>query len=308
MRRTLGLLVALLLALGVLAVRAQTDRGTRAALLTPVTAKRTTTTTSTTAPPTTTTAVPVTTTAPPPGPVVAAGDPDSLAVQLAAAIDAARNPATAEPDLARQAHTEQVAYYALLDHPDWQPLVLAKLTPGQQAITNFNVHAGNELRLLAPKPRDNLPTGWAVDPPAPAAELLGYYKEGEAATGVPWSYLAAINLVETRMGRIHGLSSAGAQGPMQFMPETWARFGQGDITNPHDAILAAARYLKYNGAPQTVDSAIWNYNRSWHYVEAVKTYAKLMAENERAFNGYYYWQVYYRTVAGNQLLPEGFRS
>ena len=48
--------------------------------------------------------------------------------------------------------------------------------------------------------------------------------------------------------------------------------------------------------------------RHWHYVEAVKTYANQMRENERAFYSYYYWQVYYRTVAGNQLLPEGYRS
>ncbi len=35
---------------------------------------------------------------------------------------------------------------------------------------------------------------------------------------MPWYYLAAINLIETRMGRIDGLSTAGAQGPMQFLP------------------------------------------------------------------------------------------
>jgi membrane-bound lytic murein transglycosylase B len=95
---------------------------------------------------------------------------------------------------------------------------------------------------------------------------------------------------------------------MQFMPDTWARFGQGDVTNPRDAILGAARYLKYNGAPQTIDSAVWNYNRSWHYVEAVKTYAAVMRDNELAFADYYHWQVYYRTVSGNQLLPEGWRG
>jgi hypothetical protein len=306
MRRTLGLFIAVLLVLGLLVARAQTDDRTRDALLAPVTARRTTTTTE--APTTTTTEAPTTTTAAPLGPPVAAGDPDGLALQLGAAITAIRDPATPEADLVRLGHTEQVATFALLDHPDWVPLVLAKLPPGQQGIVQANVNAGNELRALAPKLKDKLPTGWVIEAPRPAPELLGYYHEGEAQTGIPWSYLAAINLVETRMGRIHGLSSAGAQGPMQFMPQTWARFGQGDITNPRDAILAAARYLKYNGAPQTIDSAIWNYNRSWHYVAAVKTYAQQMQADERAFYGYYHWQVYYRTAAANTLLPEGWRG
>ncbi len=45
------------------------------------------------------------------------------------------------------------------------------------------------------------------------------------------------------MGRIRGLSVAGARGPMQFIPETWARWGRGDIDSPRDSILAAGRYL-----------------------------------------------------------------
>ena len=80
--------------------------------------------------------------------------------------------------------------------------------------------------------------------PAPAAELEGYYKEASQATGVPWPVLAAVHLVETRMGRIRGESSAGAQGPMQFLPSTWAAYGQGDINSNHDAIMTAARYLQ----------------------------------------------------------------
>jgi hypothetical protein len=305
MRRTLGLLIALLLVVGVLVARARTDDRTRDALLTPVTAERTTTTV---APTTTTTAPPTTTTTAPLGPPVAAGDPDGLALQLTAAIAGIRDPATPEADLARLGHTEQVAIYALLDHPDWLPLVLAKMPGGHHGIVRANMHAGSELRALAPKLKDKLPTGWVIETPRPAAELLAYYREGEAQTGIPWPYLASINLVETRMGRIHGLSSAGAQGPMQFMPQTWASFGQGDVNNPRDAILAAARYLKHNGAPQTMDSAIWNYNRSWHYVAAVKTYAEQMQADERAFGGYYHWQVYYRTAAANTLLPEGWRA
>ena len=58
-----------------------------------------------------------------------------------------------------------------------------------------------------------------------------------------------MNLVETGMGRIDGISVANAQGPMQFLPTTWAEagIGQGNIRDPHDAIQAAARYLVRRG-------------------------------------------------------------
>jgi membrane-bound lytic murein transglycosylase B len=69
---------------------------------------------------------------------------------------------------------------------------------------------------------------------------------------VPWYFLASINLVETRMGRIHGLSTAGAQGPMQFLPSTWAACCTGDIEDAHDAIVGAATYLKMR--PDDMDS------------------------------------------------------
>jgi hypothetical protein len=307
-RRALGLSVALLLALGLLVLRANDDPQTRAALLTPVTHPQATTTT-TEAPSTTTTVPPTTTTTLfPPGTPVAAGDPAGVAAQLTAAETAIHTSTTGPDDLARAGHITQVAYLALLNHPDWQAPALAAVPDPLKGVVQANLHAGTELRLLAPRPKDKLPTNWAIAAPFPAPDLQAFYREAEAATGIPWQYLAAINLVETRMGRIHGLSSAGAQGPMQFIPETWARFGQGDINNPRDAILAAARYLKYNGAPQTMDSAIWNYNHSWHYVAAVTTYAEQMRADEAAFRGYYHWQVYYRTVAGDQLLPEGWHS
>jgi len=70
--------------------------------------------------------------------------------------------------------------------------------------------------------------------------LLADYRAAQAATGVGWSYLAAINFVETDFGRVAGPSSAGAQGPMQFMAATWAIYGHGNIHRPRNAILAAA--------------------------------------------------------------------
>ena len=124
--------------------------------------------------------------------------------------------------------------------------------------------------------------------------------------GVPWGYLAAVHLVETRMGRIRGESSAGAQGPMQFLPSTWAAYGEGDINSNKDSIRAAARYLKRNGAPGDMRNALWNYNHSFLYVDAVTEYAKQMLAAERAFFGYHHWQVYYRTTNGDVLLPVGY--
>ena len=146
----------------------------------------------------------------------------------------------------------------------------------------------------------------ADEPPAPAEELLGYYREAEAATGGGWNYLAAINLIETRFGSIAGVSTAGAQGPMQFMPETWAAYGSGDVTAPRDAIMSAARYLDASGFATDRDGAIWAYNHANQYVRAVNDYAAILAEDPGAFAGYYRWDVYYYTTAGDVLLPIGY--
>jgi len=84
----------------------------------------------------------------------------------------------------------------------------------------------------------------------PVSQLRSYYLEAERKYGVNASYLASINFIESNFGRINGPSTAGAQGPMQFLPSTWTQYGQGgNINDPHDSILAAARYLVRNGAP-----------------------------------------------------------
>jgi membrane-bound lytic murein transglycosylase B len=130
-----------------------------------------------------------------------------------------------------------------------------------------NVLAGSELRKLN-RPARRLPH-WRIVAPAPAAHLLAAYRTAQAKLAVPWEYLAAIHLVETRTGRIRGTSSAGAQGPMQFLPSTWKRYGRGgDIQATGDAILAAARLLGANGAPADMAGALYAYNPSRHYVRA----------------------------------------
>jgi membrane-bound lytic murein transglycosylase B len=109
------------------------------------------------------------------------------------------------------------------------------------------------------------------------------------------------------MGRIVGDSTAGAQGPMQFIPSTWAAFGEGgDVHDPRDAILAAGRYLAAAGGPDDMRSAVFAYNHADAYVDAVGRYASVIAADERAYLGYYHWQVTYRTTGGLYLLPEGY--
>ncbi|MGH3665162.1 MAG: lytic transglycosylase domain-containing protein, partial [Egibacteraceae bacterium] len=158
-------------------------------------------------------------------------------------------------------------------------------------------------RLATPVPR--VPD-WQIVAPAPARQLRRHYRRAERRTGVGWQYLAAIHLVETRMGRIRGTSSAGAQGPMQFMPATWQAYGRGDVDDDGDAIAAAGRYLVDHGAPQDMAGALWRYNHSDRYVEAVTAYAEIMRADPRALRGYHRWDVYVVTRTGDVHLPVGY--
>jgi membrane-bound lytic murein transglycosylase B len=123
---------------------------------------------------------------------------------------------------------------------------------------------------------------------------------------VRWPLLAAVNLVESSFGRLRNDSTAGAQGPMQFMPSTWATYGRGDVHDPHAAILAAARFLHAGGAPAHERAALYAYNPSQRYVTAVEAYARVMSD-PRAFRELYAWQVFVRTTAGLRRLtgPRG---
>ena len=197
-------------------------------------------------------------------------------------------------------------YHLLAARKELVPGVLAQVPSTVRDAIQANLSAAQQIDTLNGT-SSRLPH-WRIIAPPPPAILLGYYREAERTFGIPWQYLAAINLIETNMGRIQGLSSAGAQGPMQFMPATWATYGRGDVNNPHDAILAAGRYLQAAGAQRDLARAIYAYNNSALYVRAVTLYAQQMAANERTFLGYYNWQVYVPTDAGDVLLPEGFTN
>ena len=110
-------------------------------------------------------------------------------------------------------------------------------------------------------------------------------------------------MVESAFGRVRSPSGAGAQGPMQFLPDTWRRYGLGgDVHDPHDAILGAANYLHANGAPRRTWNALWHYNPSRLYVDAVLRTRRRIRADRRAFYAFYAWQVFVRTPKGDVRL------
>jgi len=254
---------------------------------------------------------PTTTAAPAPdGPPTQAADvassPEGLVDQLTGAEQAVRDPATAGDELAHQAHVQQVAYRVLAEHPDWVEEVVGGLPEALREDATRHVAARQEFIGMHTELQDG-PPDWRIVAPPPADDLLAYYQEAEAAFGVEWEVLAAVNLVETGLGRIRGVSSAGALGPMQFLPGTWERWGEGDVEDPHDAILAAGRYLGASGAADgDLDAALFEYNNHNNYVRGVTRYADIMRADPDTFRGFYHWQIYYRTTGGDLLLPEGY--
>jgi transglycosylase-like protein with SLT domain len=242
--------------------------------------------------------------APSAAPVDEAAD---VAIRLRVLEGRIRDSGTRYTQLPALAASQQDAYQELIAHPGWTARVLSLTPDGLRGVVSANLDAALQIRELNGL-RRSLPHWRIVSPPEPDV-LLAYYHEAQALYGIPWQYLAAINLIETSMGRIQGTSVAGALGPMQFMPATWASYGQGgDVNDPHAAILAAGRYLRAHGAPGDMARAVYAYNPSDLYVRAVSLYAGVMEADSRAFFGYYFWRVYVPTTSGDVLLPQGFSN
>ncbi|HUH08324.1 MAG TPA: lytic transglycosylase domain-containing protein [Egibacteraceae bacterium] len=238
------------------------------------------------------------------GELAAADDAAGLAAQIEAAERAIRADGTDPARLERAGRLQQLAYRRLSREAGLRERVAALLADDLRSIADANVRAGEQLRSTVTSGAE-LPE-WTIVEPAPPDQLLAHYREAQESFGVGWEYLAAIHLVETRMGRIRGDSVAGAQGPMQFMPQTWDAYGQGDVHDNRDAILAAARYLADHGAPGDMPRALWHYNHSDAYVAAVSAYAEQMRADPRVFYGYYHWQVFFATAEGDVLLEVGY--
>ena len=130
-----------------------------------------------------------------------------------------------------------------------------------------------------------------IIPAGAPANYLNLFKASAAkyCPGMSWTVLAAIAQIESGDGANNGPSSAGALGPMQFMPATWAEWGINgfgppgppDIMNPLDAIPSAARMLCAAGAgnPATLSQAIFAYNHANWYVAEVLALASEYAKN-----------------------------
>ncbi|HEY3684797.1 MAG TPA: bifunctional lytic transglycosylase/C40 family peptidase [Streptosporangiaceae bacterium] len=121
----------------------------------------------------------------------------------------------------------------------------------------------------------------------PAQFLAWYMDAAQTCPGLPWAVLAGIGKVESDHGRNPAArhpNGAGARGPMQFLPGTFARYavdgdrdGRADIYGPADAVFTAARYLCASGArggsERGVRRALFAYNHAGWYVDLVLSWA-----------------------------------
>jgi hypothetical protein len=186
--------------------------------------------------------------------------------------------------------------------------VLRRLPARASRSSRRNIVAGRGLRSLVTPVKG--PIKLPTRKPEPPDDLLRYYRSAQRRYGVPWHILASVNFVESRFGRLTGPSVAGALGPMQFLPATWDAYGRGgDVMDPHDAILGAANYLAASGAPERMNDALFAYNRSDAYVDAIRLYAREIARDRRNLYVYYFWQVFVATTKGDvQLTGPGAKA
>jgi len=225
---------------------------------------------------------------------VSASPASALAAQLVRADAALQAHVTVKEALA-----EQLIELRLADHPTLSRAVV-KLLPARLArdVTD-DVLARRDLTSLKPShPGPPIRLG----PALAAARLQQYYLEGQRRSGIAWQVLAAVNYVESDFGRLREASASGALGPMQFLPSTWAVYGRGDVRDPHAAILAAARYLGASGGVHDERVALYHYNPSRRYVDAIERYAGRIRRSAATFLVFYARRILVRTKTGYRPL------
>jgi hypothetical protein len=160
-------------------------------------------------------------------------------------------------------------------------VAMAALDRGVRAVLGGG---GRLVSLRAPQlPVDTAPAGRP-------ATYLQLFRASAAmyCPGMSWTVLAAIGQIESGDGTNIGPSSAGALGPMQFLPSTWQAWGitafgetgPPNVLDPYDAVASAARYLCAAGAgtPAGLSQAIFAYNHADWYVSEVLALASEYAQ------------------------------
>lgn len=207
-----------------------------------------------------------------------------------------------------------------------QFLLISLLIPTICVLYTFLFTSWQQLRTMPPlekhityetKERVIVERSFGFDVEIPPTHIATY-EQAAAVYDIPWTLLAAVHRVETNFSTAQtDRSTAGAEGPFQFMPCTfvgWAHptcsgKGQGAITaaektdvslirqyggygidgdgdgvaNPFhfvDAVYSAAHYLAASGAKDAqYEKAIYTYNHSSRYVEDVSRYFVLYEQH-----------------------------
>jgi len=145
---------------------------------------------------------------------------------------------------------------------------------------------GSAASLITLRPRHAPPVATSHVPSGRPTSYIQLFQESAAqfCPGLPWTVLAAIGQIESGDRANPGVSSAGALGPMQFLPSTWAVWGitafgepgPPNIYDPFDAVPSAARYLCAAGGSTAagLPGAIFAYNHADWYVSEVLALAK----------------------------------
>ena len=175
--------------------------------------------------------------------------------------------------------------------PDLAVLINAPAANLATLVTQVRAVTGAQSHVISLQPTTaSTPSPLPVDTSVPTGRPTTYmqlYQESAAryCPGLSWTVLAAIGEVESGDGANVGPSSAGALGPMQFMPSTWSTWGSdgcGDtgtpnIMNPYDAVPSAAAMLCADGAAEggsSLRGAIFSYNHAVWYVDEVLAIAR----------------------------------